>query len=124
MTKYSLSKHSADFETYSDKMRRMFPGYYLTADLALMPGAAPTINLIELKALLLSKNIDKAMQSNLARLAFRGDSIFLDDFNIDGERVCFASYPRSGSSLLRKYIELVTGSVTGSDMALWASLHL
>ena len=32
-----------------------------------------------------------------------------------GERIVLASYPRSGNSLLRKLLETLTGTVTGSD---------
>ena len=32
--------------------------------------------------------------------------------------VAYATYPRSGNSLMRKYFENVTGTVTGSDMVL------
>ena len=30
--------------------------------------------------------------------------------------VVYATYPRSGNSLMRKYFENVTGTATGSDM--------
>ena len=33
-------------------------------------------------------------------------------------RVVYATYPRSGNSLMRKYFENVTGTATGSDMVL------
>jgi hypothetical protein len=32
-----------------------------------------------------------------------------------GQRVWFGSYPRSGNSFLRKYLEMVTGVTTGAD---------
>lgn len=33
-------------------------------------------------------------------------------------KVAFATYPRTGNSLLRKFIESVSGVFTGSDMQL------
>jgi hypothetical protein len=40
---------------------------------------------------------------------------FLDKSPIDGERICYLTYTRSGNTFLRKYIELVTGVITGSE---------
>ena len=45
---------------------------------------------------------------------------FLDrTFNmLQGESVAFQSFPRSGNTFLRKYLEQITGIFTGSDMSL------
>jgi len=32
-----------------------------------------------------------------------------------GQRVWFGSYPRSGNTFMRKYLEMISGIVTGSD---------
>jgi hypothetical protein len=42
---------------------------------------------------------------------------FLDDKNpeSDQETIILASYPRSGNTLLRAYLEKIMGLVTGSD---------
>ena len=37
---------------------------------------------------------------------------------MNGNRVAFTSYPRSGNSFLRKILEQVTGVFTGSDLSL------
>ena len=52
-----------------------------------------------------------------------GETRFLDGEDIDGDRICFQSYPRSGNSMLRKFLEVVTGVYTGSDMPLDVTLH-
>jgi hypothetical protein len=39
------------------------------------------------------------------------------------EKIAFTSYSRSGNTLLRKYLENITGVVTGSDGDLRHSLH-
>ncbi len=41
-----------------------------------------------------------------------------------GNRVAFASYPRTGNSFLRKILENITGVFTGSDMPLFKSMML
>lgn len=38
--------------------------------------------------------------------------------NMVGNRVCFASWMRTGNTMTRKYIEAITGVHTGSDMPL------
>ena len=45
---------------------------------------------------------------------------FLDQtFNmLNGESVAFQSYPRSGNTFLRKYLEQITGIYTGADMCI------
>lgn len=35
-----------------------------------------------------------------------------------GDRVALASFPRTGNSMLRKFLEQITGVFTGSDMSL------
>jgi len=42
----------------------------------------------------------------------------LDGEHIVGNKVCFTSFPRSGNSFLRKYLQLLTGLPTGSDNSL------
>ena len=46
---------------------------------------------------------------------------FLDGLEAENDQdsLILASYPRSGNTLLRKYLENITGLVTGSDMALF-----
>jgi hypothetical protein len=52
-----------------------------------------------------------------------GKTKFLDSkVNMVGNRVAFASYPRTGNSFLRKILENITGVFTGSDMPLFKSL--
>jgi hypothetical protein len=37
--------------------------------------------------------------------------------------VSYASYPRSGNTFLRKYLESITGIATGSDMVMKFTLN-
>jgi len=44
---------------------------------------------------------------------------FLDksiDMGVKGDRVCLASYPRSGNTFLKKFIERITGLTTGGEI--------
>ena len=41
---------------------------------------------------------------------------FLDGESIAGDKTCYLSYIRSGNTFLRKYLELITGVTTGSEM--------
>jgi len=47
---------------------------------------------------------------------------YLKGDKIDGDRTVFTGYPKSGTSLLRKYLEKPTGLLTGSDVSLTYSL--
>ena len=49
---------------------------------------------------------------------------FLDGQPIDGDRTCYLSYMRSGNTFLRKYLELITGVTTGSEMPVSAPTPL
>ena len=45
-----------------------------------------------------------------------GQLRFLDGESLNGFKTAFMTYPRSGNTFLRKYLELITGVATGSDM--------
>lgn len=50
---------------------------------------------------------------------------FLDGkVSLSGDRIHFASFPRSGNSFLRKYVEKITGVYTGSDFHIRDALPL
>lgn len=52
-----------------------------------------------------------------------GKTKFLDsEVSMIGNRVAFASYPRTGNSFLRKILENITGVFTGSDMPLFKTM--
>ena len=40
---------------------------------------------------------------------------FLDGESIAGDRVCYQTFPRSGNTFLRKYMELITNVPTGTE---------
>jgi hypothetical protein len=97
-------------------MHRRFPSYYADGNTKrIMPGPdSPRINLDTLKEILLSTDLgrDAEIPDTSGKI-----SQFLDGADISGNHVAFASYPRSGNSFLRGYIQKVTTVHTGSDLA-------
>jgi hypothetical protein len=80
----------------------------------------PTINFDFFKELLLS--IDFSRQQEYDAL-ISGECKFLDKKSeMKGDRVAFASFPRTGNSFLRKILEQITGVFTGSDMPLMLTM--
>jgi hypothetical protein len=55
-------------------------------------------------------------------MLFDGELRFLDESDINGDRTVFTSYPKSGASLLRNYLQQATGIIAGSDFNLTLSL--
>ena len=64
-------------------------------------------------------------KENISEITELPKIAFLDGLEDDNEQdaVALASYPRSGNTLLRKYLEKVTGLFTGSDMLLNLELN-
>lgn len=92
------------FETYSDRYARVFAADFTLEkkNFVLMPRPHATINFKFLKDLLLSKDLTR-----LDQLRDLGtNNKFLDSaFDMTGNRICFSSYPRSGNTFLRTFIE-------------------
>lgn len=56
---------------------------------------------------------------------FDGEFRFLDNQKpIDGNKVSFNSFPRSGNSFLRRFLEQITGISTGANISLHTSTSL
>jgi hypothetical protein len=68
-----------------------------------------------LREILLSKDLDN-LEKN--RWIFSDGSKFLDGADLSGFKIAYATFPRTGNTLLRKYIEEITGVATGADMSL------
>ena len=120
MTKEGEGKEG--YETYSERFRRLFPGYILDKNMRVRAGPeTKTINLKQLCDLFRSK--DEALWHEHA-WQFDGEYRFLDGQPNLGNKVAFASWPRSGNSFLRRYLELMTGIATGADNTLHINVHL
>jgi len=75
-----------------------------------------TIDMDELLGLLRSK--DLARYHQVKSHFFGKQARFTNKKAVEQSSVMYATYPRSGNSLMRKYFENVTGVATGSDMVL------
>ena len=77
-----------------------------------------SVNFHKLKKALLSKN-----EVDLKEIEFIFDKkkgeVFLDgnvDMEEEAEKVCYITFPRVGSTFLRKLLHRITGVQTGADM--------
>ena len=70
----------------------------------------------DLLALLRSKDIDRYHSQK--ELFFGDQARYTTGNSQEQMQVVYATYPRSGNSLMRKIFENTTGTATGSDMAL------
>ena len=93
----------------------MFDGLKIDEKGVLRTDTRATVSLKKLKAVLLSKDMKVYDEY---KKEFLDDNIlkFLDGEDIDGDRVCYQSFMRSGNTFLRKYLELILGVPTGSEM--------
>ena len=103
------------FRIYSDYFTIQYPQLVMDETGRMNPKAdTPMLNFDQLKDLLLSKDL-----SRMAELEWieKGPVRFLDD-SVDmwGNKVGFCSWPRSGNSFLKKFLEQITGLTTGGEM--------
>jgi len=66
--------------------------------------------------------LGKPLNDNLPELHFMDGKSSQDDFEHDS--VIMSSYPRSGNTLLRAYLEKITGLTTGSDCDITKKLNV
>ena len=112
--KYSLKKLNG-YETFSETLRRKSPGYKLDPQtLFIVPDTDHRVNLDEFFALMRSKDI-KAYEKNKDKF-FGPSGRFTTENAIEQMSVLYATFPRSGNSMMRKYFENVCGLATGSDL--------
>lgn len=83
--------------------------------------STPVINLRQLMTLLKSK--DEALWER-SKWMFDGQFRYLDGQPNKSQKIAFCSFPRSGNTFLRKYLELLTGIQTGSDNTLDVNVFL
>ena len=73
------------------------------------------VNFDQLRDLYLSKDL-----SRMAELEWlsKGPARFFDNkVDLTGNRIGMASFPRSGNSFLRKFLESIFGITTGGELA-------
>ena len=100
--KYTTTKQEG-YYTYSEIFRLKFPtGYTCDSMGRVIPAGARRINLEEHRALMISTDESK-FRENAWR--WDGDFRFLDGAPLTNKKIGFTSYPRSGNSFLRRYVE-------------------
>ena len=97
-------------------MHLRFPGYVLAKDGKIRAGSAQAVDLDFLFELLRSKDLDR--YEEVKERYFTGCPAYTTGTAREQLAIVYATWPRSGNSLMRKYFENVTGTVTGSDMVL------
>jgi len=111
---------------YSERIPKVFPDYKLDDDLRLVADSAKTVNFDVLINHLLSKDLSILEKDSKHEDAwmFDGENRFLiGDKDLGHWKTSFCSFPRTGNSMMRKYMEEITGVITGSDMNLVVTLH-
>lgn len=97
-----------------------YPGYALDSNNMLECISDTSIDLVNLKKFLISKDLHnyRVMKDHF----FGTQAKFLDRKPI--KSITYATYPRSGNTFLRKYFEEITGVATGSDMVMKYNLNV
>lgn len=129
MTMFASYKVAPQFETYTLRMSRILDeGDSLDLRLRIIPNESSgreNLNFRLLKRMLVSPDsqLKTTTLKQYKRRAYDNDLHFLSGTcDLSGDRTVFTGYPKSGTSLLRKYLERPTGLFTGSDVNLLFSL--
>ena len=86
--------------------------------------AGPNTPVVNLKRLLY---VLKSKDENLweeSKWMFDGSRRYLDGETNASNKIAFCSFPRSGNTFLRKYLELLSGIETGADLPLHVNVML
>ena len=123
LNSYRYTTHKQEgFYNYSEIFRLKFPvGYSCDKNGCVVPTTARRINLQQLRSVLLNKE-EASFAEN--QWIWDGDFRFLDGQSLGNNVVGFTSYPRSGNSFLRRYVEQISGVTTGSTINIHSSTSL
>lgn len=119
-TEFTLTKKEG-FLTYSEKFRKLYgTEYAVGSDGSLIALTAKKVNFKTLHETLLSKDESK-LEAN--KWMFDGEFRFCDGEKLPS-KIGFLSFPRSGNSFLRRFLEQMTGIATGASVSLHTSTTL
>ena len=106
--------HQTGFMLYSDHIRTLYPGYTLDERCRVVPLTdTPTLNFNKVKEMLLGKDLSRSIEFGLMT---KERDLYLDkSVSMLEHGVAFNSYPRSGNTLLRVYLEQITRITTGAN---------
>lgn len=110
------------FEKFSEKFIRQYPGYMLDKHMHIVAKPeTPVLNLNQLTNLLKSKDEELWQRT---KWIYDGQFKFLDGEPNISQKIAFCSFPRSGNTFLRRYLELLTAITTGSDNTFHVNVQL
>ena len=104
--------------------RPEFKGLKLDDTMTLRTDTRETVSLKKFKAVMLSKG--DFTEAEEYRKKYLDDKLqrFLDGESIAGDRIVYQTWPRSGNTFLRKYIEMISGVPSGSDLHIMMPLNM
>ena len=112
-----------EFFNYTEGLRKKFPGYEMDSNNVVYNVSDREINLDDHWKLLLIDYNEKLYNEKVADDSFgRTQAKFLSKGLSDA--ISYTSYPRSGNTMLRKYLENITGIATGSDQIMKFTLNV
>lgn len=114
--KVSNRRIDPSYRTFAENLAEKYPGYAINEHSLIVNKSDLTINLDQLVSLLKSKDLNAYHQHK--DQFFGPQSRFLSGSGPEQMSIIYATYPRSGNSLMRKYFENITGVATGSDMVM------
>ena len=108
MNRYSLDKtnqstaeRSTEYDLCSDRLVTKFPTYQFDEKCRIVPGPdTPTFNFVDLKQLLLSKDLSRDVEFEKSDIRFLDGTV-----GMKGNMVAFQSFPRCGNTFLRRFVE-------------------
>ena len=104
-----------DHHKWSEWNEIRFKGFTMDQDRIVMnSSSSPKLNLHETLQLLKSKEWTEEQERMFDDNARQYGSLFLDE-TCAVDKIVFASQPRSGNSLTRKYLEDITSIITGAN---------
>lgn len=114
-------KRQEGYKTYSEWFRlKVGEGYGIGPDGSVFSKSGKTVNFKQMIEILKSKDAS-LMEEN--KWIWDGDFRFLDGEALPS-KIAFNTYPRSGNSMFRRYLEQLTGVSTGSTVHLHTSTSL
>ena len=113
--KFSTRRIDDTYRTFSENLAARWPGYILSGQ-HIVNESDRVIHMDHLLALLRSKDLDRYQSQK--ELFFGNQARYTTGNSQEQMQVVYATYPRSGNSLMRKIFENVTGTATGSDQVL------
>ena len=113
---FSTRRIDDSYRTYAENLALRWPGYALQQSGHIMNVSDRIVCMDQLQNLLRSKDLDRYEREK--DIFFGPQARYTTGNASEQATVVYATYPRSGNSLMRKYFENVTGTATGSDMVI------